>query len=754
MTQKEINILNFENELMVQKRRLNDLIYENSTSQNSMLMNDKIVSMENTIKHMETQLQMLKAEVNKTSYVPKEPLMSTIKSREYSSANQYNPQQNPFPQAEPFSQPRKKEKKNFENIIGNNVMNIAASILIFIGLIIFCTSIIKFMPDVVKLAFMYLVSITTISIGVITSNSRKGNKFFMSLMGFGEGLLFITILMSNLYFHYFDEIVTYAMLFVWTIAILCLSHFIKDKVDDSSITMLKIIGQVGVTISVLMGCAFCLTSPNLGMFMFLTIYTSMAMIAFNVGSGKVIWRDYDPEYTFICRRKYECKTHIFCIINEWILLCGYMLYTALNSDLSFNGYNFVTLFIIFITLVADIFIAFTEDKETDKTSLFYHITMGIYAAICIAIILQLGAIEISEILICYAICFTLIILVEIKEYAKKNFAIVPLTIMAMILFLSYDTNISILHAILITIPLLIYGVGPYMRKSDARYEIYSTMGIISLYAILGFGLQSFSVQNIFTVILCSVVYFYLRNHAGSKDVRVLGYPAILLMIGIIAGDTLKQLGDFASRMLYDERSVFGSISIDYATQYLFSIGLFVSLGLTHIIATVKNIFKTDTEKKMGYIINAIIMIIGLYVVNRNRWELIVIPTLIGVFVINSKKIIESAKHKTRAEAYVAIKYSILLIAILSSYSIPKPLMSIILLIFAGLSIGIGFKKDKKGYRLYGLALSMIVVFKLLMIDISVNNQVLKAFSLILCGGICFGISYMYNVADKKLKEKQ
>ena len=57
---------------------------------------------------------------------------------------------------------------------------------------------------------------------------------------------------------------------------------------------------------------------------------------------------------------------------------------------------------------------------------------------------------------------------------------------------------------------------------------------------------------------------------------------------------------------------------------------------------------------------------------------------------------------------------------------------------------------KKGLRIYGLWLSMIFVFKLILIDMSYDEPIAKALGFMVAGIICFAISALYNYAEGKI----
>jgi uncharacterized membrane protein len=53
-------------------------------------------------------------------------------------------------------------------------------------------------------------------------------------------------------------------------------------------------------------------------------------------------------------------------------------------------------------------------------------------------------------------------------------------------------------------------------------------------------------------------------------------------------------------------------------------------------------------------------------------------------------------------------------------------------------------KNIKAFRLYGLYLSIFSVFKLLLFDIAASNSLLRVFSFIGAGILCFIIVWFYN----------
>lgn len=101
-------------------------------------------------------------------------------------------------------------------LVCRNVLGIAASILFFIGLIVFAVWIYKDISNVVKVILMYAISTGITTAGILLARRRR-NTFTLILSGCGSGLLFISILLTHVHFGYFNDIVTFGLLLLWLI---------------------------------------------------------------------------------------------------------------------------------------------------------------------------------------------------------------------------------------------------------------------------------------------------------------------------------------------------------------------------------------------------------------------------------------------------------------------------------------------------------------------------------------------------------
>jgi hypothetical protein len=167
-------------------------------------------------------------------------------------------------------------------------------------------------------------------------------------------------------------------------------------------------------------------------------------------------------------------------------------------------------------------------------------------------------------------------------------------------------------------------------------------------------------------------------------------------------------------------------------------------------------FKTlEFEKSSAVvlnIINTIMMICGLVMINSSEDDvcLIIIIIALAAFSVNSVNFMRKYNNNIIAGIYVGIKYTGLLVTILNAINAPSVIVSVAGLLLAVVCILIGFKLPVKSIRIYGLSLSILSVAKLSLLDINYDNLAGRAVGFFVCGVLCFGISLVYNLIDKKM----
>lgn len=285
---------------------------------------------------------------------------------------------------------------------------------------------------------------------------------------------------------------------------------------------------------------------------------------------------------------------------------------------------------------------------------------------------------------------------------------------------------------LLIIPFALYG---YSTKE----KIYQTFSMIYLLLfVVGFSMDNtayFIVGLGLFALLC-----YLLKEKNQYCTKVKTYIYFMFMIFITRYVSL----------------LFDTIDIDSTIREFI---IFALVCIVHI-AAVKTPFARNWDDgtyenfftKATNIVNAILMLFALSGIDAMAeypiLHFITILLALMLFSVNSKNLLQ--KEHIGWGIYVGIKFTIYMIAILDSFATPDFGISIGCLLFAIGSIVCGFMLCHKSLRVYGLVLSLLSVAKLVMLDINYENTLGHAFSFFICGILCFVISTIYNMLDKKI----
>ena len=271
MNQKETDLLNFENELLNTRKKLNDLIYkcanEHPDSEIKALYQEKIHHLETELNYLNRQFFLLKQSQYNNFQPQTAPMQAPNMPRPgypETGVRRQPAEQPVYPKAgntnsQTYGQPanapvwnqaiKPAEQKDYEKLFGKNFMGIFASVLIFISLIIFATLLLPHLTDTMKLIGLYIISFGLIAAGFVLIHKNKNNKFYIALIGCGVGSLYITLLLSDLYFKAIGDILLYTFILIWAVFVRYLTR-LKSLI-------FHIIGQLGIFISSILGVILC-----------------------------------------------------------------------------------------------------------------------------------------------------------------------------------------------------------------------------------------------------------------------------------------------------------------------------------------------------------------------------------------------------------------------------------------------------------------------------------------------------------------
>lgn len=735
MNNIEIAILNYENQLLASRKQLNDLIYEyNSQKIDSSLLNYKISYLQNEIDCMNHQLNILKAELNQ------QPQNAEQSHAPFTQPQSNGQSQEPHIQPQAAKQPDAAPAKpmDLENMIGKSWMGIFASVLIFVSFILFATLLAPYITDTIKMVAMYIVSVSFTVFGLIKLK-KNHNKLYLAISSCGAGAVYISLLLTNLYFKAIGDMALYLLILVWAVFVCYLSRW-QDRV-------FQIIGQCGIAIAVLFGVILCVETDDAAKFLFLSLF-------FVVTAAIFYGSNYNREF------HKNIINNVFNVVNVFLLWVGYCLFDtpmlfspgklseewiAYLPEIRRTSYLLEIAGIVVLLFLVLQFILFLISKLKEKNTGFglLMISNSILMMLFIYIMTyeagnSIRGLNIRGILF-LVIGFFLVAVIE-KKFAngKDNgkilmqFFALPLFILSVYTITFFQDHIG-LSFIIILFLLLGYYADDNVYKSESLI-----MAAIYCFVELKYSVEHLCLGLLFFGILA--VLMYIKKKQYHITFKLFSYFTGLLFICVGLANVFEDT----------------DISYEISATIIFTV-----LALLNVLAMktrfAKNFQTLQTEKACiiaTRITNALFMAYSLFAITDTYNEIchcILILLAILIFMVNTKSLLERNKGLLPG-IYIGIKLTVLIITILYSFDAANYFISISVFLFAIISIIVGFKFYFKSFRIYGLILSLISVAKLILVDISYDNTLGHALSFFVCGILCFVISMIYHLIDRKVQD--
>ncbi|MBQ9141946.1 MAG: DUF2339 domain-containing protein [Lachnospiraceae bacterium] len=611
-------------------------------------------------------------------------------------------------------------KKDLEKTVGKSLMGIFASALIFISLILFATLLLPYFNDTAKMLTTYLVSFAFLSIGLTKLNKDKTNKFYMALTGCGIGALYISLLLSNMYFKVLGDIPLYVLLCIWGVGV---CFFAKQQSR-----IFQIIGELGITIAMLFGCILCIDNEDNLKFLALIIFY---MVSAGVFYGVHFKREFIDNLIH----------HIFNIINVFLLAVS--CFEIVGNGLE-HFESWAVLLLIAVGLASTLW--HTVEKESISFGIFASAYVLIGFGMLDTILYNWETRGVLYGIVAYVVAVVLLVVFECKK-TKGNIG--KYLVMAVLLLEALDAleyrlmfyDYSMIF--LLIIPLMVAG---FLRKN--RFFQYAGLVLLGVYTFeynLSYDDEWIHFLLETLPIITGFVLLWWKKEQYSAVFKYALHIITLVFIYNSASDAIFHL------LPIKYRSGFNDIP-DICSYVLFT-GFNIAM-MKSVFA--KNLLTGEKEKPTIYnIANMLSMIVGIFMIadgGDGFWHMLLILTVLGAFFINAKNLLDKRENLLTG-IYVGIKFAILMITILYSFDAENYVISIACLLLAIGSIVLGFLGEYKSLRVFGLLLSMISIFKLIMVDISYDNTLGHAISFFVSGILCFVISMIYNYIDKKFAER-
>ena len=641
---------------------------------------------QNKLNELEYELYLLKQQrtlqmppVPSPPPMPYKPLMSSKTSHKLS-----------------FTPPPQVNGKSFdiEKFIGKSWMGIMASVLIFISIIMFAVVLLPFMSDTVKMCIMYAVSIAFI-VGGLVLHRKCGNLYYMILSACGMGALYISMLLSNIYFKAIGDIPLYLFILIWAAGIAI--------VAKNSIRTFNIIGNIGIVFSVFLGTQKCIDYEDVIKFIVLLLFFIVSEIVYSV-----------------LNQKFLVSNSISNIAGIIVCTVGYVC-----IDIS----NLFIVFVLIATCVVQlVYLSFRKIRPyfifntTYKWLIYLLFNFYIFSGIC-------GDAVVFEILI-YVLSFISIFFVNLyymkfalvdKFYSKLVIEIIDIiTITCIIMTADYPGYIFIF-----LVPLVFMVIG--ILRKDEKYLIAATATLaISIFK------NNMAVIGIL-ILVCSglLIVYYQRIKSRTSDI-IRACNSIIIRITVV--QLLLRFFDYVNfnEDICGTVVIFAIVILDMLFKYRLSNG-----------RQDKAVIYT------AYASNVVCGIVIMAMLTVQEGITYYLTLLLGcvVFMNNVERFIKS--NQMWKQLYAMIKITLYIIVVFETLQSATILLSVFLFVAAIIWVSIGFEINAKTVRLYGLVTAILSIVKLFLLDLQYNSSLTRAIGFFVCGILAFLISFIYNQFEKK-----
>ena len=705
-----------------------------------MNVDQKIQELEARLNGIQTELQDLKSYVQLNA---PEPVIPFNEQRNVTTAS---PQQNPSyvepKQVEEPVRPKQNisnpihttphrepkhtnSSRNLETLLGKYIMGIVASVLIFFGLILFGILIYRNFTDTLKMIALYGISMLLLTLGLLL-NRKKDGPFFMSLIGCGLGAFFTSLILTYSYFHRINYITLYVLLVLWATAVLFTAHYYHSQ-------MITVIGQLGVLIASLFGLWATNTSME---FLLIASYIVVGTLMFLIPQSK-------QQQTFV--------SYLLLLSDSFLILVGSLCYVQDSGYMSnviaditrilLLGYN---LFLIIYYLKKHLGNKLTSQILFPIQLLFFVISSGF-------LMYHFQALSFSDEMDTFIYLIWLFI---VWIFVTRRKDLLPIRVISFIILyfpmiLMYALELEDIRDWLglgtFYLPFLIYG---YIKKDTlyvvSGYVLYG-ISLVTLLFVPEHFLWLICLTGITLLILGALIY-------AVKELYRMEYKFVLYLYFVFYV-IVSANGFIAKYDIIAEQS--------FLVKYVAFFVLCISTILLLYLGWCKNFVTKQYEKDTNLLLFTILQSYLAYGVSMcfstnitTAKHLLLVLLLSVICCIGTKKIIQS-KGKELGSLVLAMKYTVFTLLIFHSFlEHIDTITSIICFIIAILCILLGFCIDAKKLRIYGLILSMVAAFKLILIDIDYSNTMKRMISFFICGILCFLINFIYSFVAKKLERQK
>lgn len=645
------------------------------------------------------------------------------------------------------------KKKNLENVFGKNILALAATGLIFVGMIAFGVLAFSKITDEVKILGMFLASFAITAVGVFLS--RKGrNAFTEILSGCGVGAVYISILITHLYFERIGDLVAFGLILLWGAGLFLLSRWIKSKA-------MVYIAHFGCILSTVLSVAYGQTT---GKYIEITLYQLVTFSLLILANRKEKVLHTVSSFASMIINTVLCAQLVNALDAEpyaldtfWILGVlllalnvfngGIYLLSLRRPSFESKGHSILTNAIFFTVFFFGGFVCGQTYFEDLSAYLFPDSGNAVPCGLTLLMIL-LTLIPIGTILAVF----------QKKDHKIHGFLAgqIFLSVVLFILAILLDADGGALP--LTSLFAAISGAACLFLRKKGDEKTARLMGNYGLTFLLIdlvlslFFLWEFEIFGIFYSLILIALSFFFVKLKGKSVWSFPFFPLAVLLIHFTV--TASSLFDHLTGETYPALilttggaivlSVLSQWAIPFPTSSQSISRIFCEIGEAFwiLIASILLSERQDLAAATGEQFHTVCLMA--------LWVFLLFLGLLRIPAVVSKK-------NGGEVVWYAIKFTYLALFPIGQFTnlFDEPfLFSVFLMVAAALCIIFGFIKNLKSARIYGLALTLASVLKMVIVDVWDQNSLTRVASLIAGGMICFAISAGYSAMEKRQTKKE
>lgn len=658
-----------------------------------------------------------------------------------------------------------------ENFMGRNILPIIAAALGLIGLVFLGVLVVPYMSDTVRIILMFVISVAIGGLGYIL-NAKNSTVLTRALIGTGVGGIFISILVTHLYFHAINDIVAFALLAVWIFASMWLAK-------NTNSLLIASLAHAGMVASIAMAYFGMVSNDRL---VFVIVYQILATLTILIGN--VVW--VKKMYRFgLFASQAMILVSVIAMLIRLTERDGLSYTTALPEALILVA--FLVQFLGATAIAYLLFVSCARVKDAGAMTILGVVNAVGWVIIMVTSIgVNLDTWTLMHLEPSYSIWHMY------GLFAIPDIVIVTLVLLVAIAVtitgakvtlqkgLTYGTTITM--AVVATGTMWFHSIVMLYSLPNIPYLPWFVILAI-VFLVLGIGFRSQVCTWIARITLAlDAIYmliFGYRELSGTWTFGAsLGYLAVLVGCFIL---TLKQVrphqwSEYGSYMVMGVfiATTLSLFSITYDVDRMLTVGIFTAV-VAVMLAVIH--FAIKAGKELFYRICELVFVIGTsFRLYEERWVPDT-PSIVGIilsslalviFIVIALDRVRIAARaasialrggppvNTTIELMSGFTITLAAVGILTPYDwfIPHENLvwgfpvSLVCMAVALVIVGLGLWSRVKSLRIYGLVVVIACVFKLVTIDIGSVDSIMRVVAFLGGAAICFGISALYNYTAK------